>query len=47
MTNSLESYILPDYSEYDNEIFKRGLRERVLFDDSIKILEDSYKPTHI
>ncbi|MDD2836120.1 MAG: hypothetical protein PHY05_08205 [Methanothrix sp.] len=38
--NSLESYILPDYSEYEKEIFKRGLSERILFDDSTKILFD-------
>ncbi len=40
MVNSLESYMLPDYTKYDNEIFKRGFKERVLFDDSTRILFD-------
>ena len=40
MTNNLEFYIVPDYLEYHYETLKRGLTERVLFDDNIRILFD-------
>jgi hypothetical protein len=40
MANSLESYLVPDYFEYTHEIFKRGLTERLLFDDNTKIRFD-------
>ncbi len=40
MANSLESYMVPDYFEYTHEAFKRGLTERLLFDDNTKILFD-------
>ena len=32
--------MVPDYLEYHYEALKRGLTERVLFDDNIKILFD-------
>ncbi|MFB3765073.1 MAG: hypothetical protein ACE14P_07475 [Methanotrichaceae archaeon] len=40
MVNSLEPYMVPDYSEYDNEAFKRGVTERLLLDDNTKVLFD-------
>jgi hypothetical protein len=40
MASSLESYLVPDYFEYTHDIFRRGLTERLLFDDNTKILFD-------
>lgn len=40
VANSLESYLVPDYFEFTSDSFKRGLRQRILFDDNTKILFD-------
>jgi hypothetical protein len=40
MTNNLEFYIVPDYLEYHIEALRRGLTQRVIFDDSIRTLFD-------
>ena len=40
MTNNLEFYIVPDYLEYHIEALRRGLTQRVIFDDSIRALFD-------
>ncbi len=40
MLNSLELYMAPDYFDYYEKIFKRGIRERILADPNTKILLD-------
>ncbi len=40
ISTSLEVYMVPDYFEYTSEALKRGLTERLLFDDNTKILFD-------
>lgn len=40
IANSLDAYRLPDYCEYNDEVFKRGLTERLILDDNTKVLFD-------